>query len=259
MITDFKQYNLPKSWEEVTLKQFQELQRAYNDEKKEVSIVDLISIMANKPKSEVQQLPTSFAELIMNELGFIMEQPKQQKSVPYIIIDGKKYMVNYLEKLKTGECVDVNSVIKDDPKNYAAMLAILCRLEGETYDDDFIANKLEERTEMFLRQPITKILPIVAFFLELWLVSRKNSQLYTQIEEQLNSIQNSIKNSSNAGPFKKRYLIWRVNRLKKSLLSSNSTSQRHYSGLHTLLTKAKLKKMKTNGKRAFAKQNIKNK
>lgn len=222
MITDFKKYSLPKSWDDVTLKQFQELQKAYNDEKKEVSIVDLISIMANKPKSEVQQLPTSFAELIMNELGFIMKEPKQQKPVPYIIIDDKKYMVNYLEKLKTGEWVDVNMIIKDDSKNYAAMLAILCRLEGEKYDDDFIANKLEERTEMFLRQPITKILPIVAFFLELWLISRKNSQLYTQIEEQLNSIQKNIENSTNVGAIRKRFLIWRVNRLRKSLLSSNS-------------------------------------
>lgn len=249
MITDFKKYSLPKSWDEVTLKQFQELQRAYNDEKKEVSIVDLISIMANKPKSEVQQLPTSFAELIMNELGFIMEQPKQQKSVPYIIIDGKKYVVNFLEKMKTGEWVDVNMVIKDDSKNYASMLAILCRLEGETYDDDFIANKLEERTEMFLRQPITKILPIVAFFLKLWLVFRKNSQLYTSIEEQLKLIQKNIENSTNVGAIRKRYLIWRVKRLRKSLLSSNSTSQRHYSGLRTLLTKAKLKKRKTNSKK----------
>ena len=222
MITDFKKYDLPHSWDDVTLKQFQELQKAYNDEKKEVSIVDLISIMANKPKSEVQQLPTSFAELIMNELGFIMEEPKQQKSVPYIIIDGKKYVVNFLEKLKTGEWVDVNMVIKDDSKNYAAMLAILCRLEGEKYDDDFIANKLEERTEMFLRQPITKILPIVAFFLELWLISRKNSQLYTQIEDQLNNIQKNIETSTNVGAIKKRYLIWRVRRLRKSLLSSNS-------------------------------------
>lgn len=234
MITDFKKYNLPRSWDDVTLGQFQELQRAYNDEKKEVSIVDLISIMANKPKSEVQQLPTSFAELIMNELGFIMEQPEQEKPVPYIIIDDKKYMVNYLEKMKTGEWVDVNSVIKDDPKNYAAMLAILCRLEGEKYDDDFIANKLEERTEMFLRQPITKILPIVGFFLELWLVFRKNSQLYTQIEEQLNNIQKNIESSTNVGAIRKRYLIWRVNRLRKSLLSSNSTSQRHSFGSHTL-------------------------
>lgn len=232
MITDFKQYSLPKSWDEVTLKQFQDLQKAYNDEKKEVSIVDLISIMANKPKEEVQQLPTSFAELIMNELGFIMEEPKQQKSVPYIIIDGKKYVVNFLEKLKMGEWVDVNSVIKDDSKNYAAMLAILCRLEGEVYDDDFIANKLEERTEMFLRQPITNILPIVAFFLELWLVSRKNSQLYTQIEEQLNNIQKNIETSTNVGAFRKLYLTWRVNRLRKSLLSSNNTSQRHSFGLH---------------------------
>ena len=249
MITDFGQYNLPKSWDEVTLKQFQELQRAYNDEKKEVSIVDLISIMANKPKSEVQQLPTSFAELIMNELGFIMEQPKQQKPVPYIIIDDKKYMVNYLEKMKTGEWVDCNMIIKDDPKNYAAMLAILCRLEGEAYDDDFIANKLEERTEMFLRQPITKILPIVAFFLELWLVFRKNSQLYTQIEEQLNNIQKNIENLPRGGVFRKRYLIWRVNRLRKSLLSSNSTSQRHSFGSHISLIKAKLKKKKTSSKK----------
>ena len=249
MITDFKQYNLPKSWEEVTLGQFQELQRAYNDEKKEVSIVDLISIMANKPKAEVQQLPTSFAELIMNELGFIMEQPEQKKSVPYIIIDDKKYVVNFLEKMKTGEWVDVNSVIKDDPKNYASMLAILCRLEGEKYDDDFIANKLEERTEMFLRQPITKILPIVGFFLKLWLVFRKNSQLFTSIKEQLDNIQKNIESSTNVGAFKKRYLIWRVNRLRKSLLSSNSTSQRHSFGSHISLIKARLKKKKTNSKK----------
>ena len=107
--------------------------------------------------------------------------------------------------------------MKADKHDYASLLAILCRKEGEVYDSKFEAELFDERKAMFEKQPITKILPMVAFFLGLFGLTMGLSQVYTEVQEEGDRLVKSIKSSQKLGAFKKRYMTWRVKRILKSL------------------------------------------
>ena len=220
---DFGEWIVPTSWDEVTLKQFQEIERYYADKESGFDARDVIHILCNKTIDEVNMLPIQFSEKIMEKLLFLQEKPTEEKPSNSIVIDGEKYSINYMEKLKLGEYVSVDSLLKEDRFNYAAFLAILCRKDGEVYDSKFEAEMLDDRIKMFEGISIVKVLPIVNFFLNLYIVSQIPTQLSLEVEEVLNHIAQSIDSSHKIGAFRKRYLKWRMNRLRKSLNSSKNT------------------------------------
>lgn len=158
---DFGKITIPTKWSEVTLKQFQELMKIYNQEDKD--ILDILSLFTQKSKKELRQMPSEFIETMLAHLQFMNTKLEVEPS-SQIDIDGKIYRINYTEKLKFGEFVDVETLIKEDKYNWAAMLAMLCRLEGEIYDDDFIADQLDARIKMYESLPIDRALQLVNFF-----------------------------------------------------------------------------------------------
>ena len=220
---DFGSVTVPESWEDVTLKQFQEIERYYADKESGFDARDVLHILTTLTIDEVNMLPIQFSEKIMEKLLFLQEKPSEEKPSNSIEIDGEKYTINYMEKLKLGEYVAVDSLLKEDRFNYAAFLAILCRKSGEVYDSEFEAEKFEDRLKMFEGISIVKVLPIVNFFLSLYMVSQMPTQLSLEVEEFLNLTQQSIDSSPKIGAFRKRYLKWRMNRLRKSLNSSKNT------------------------------------
>lgn len=221
IIIDLGVWNLPKSWDDVTLAQFSNLQRIKGEG--EAQIYDLLQALCDKTKDEVMQLPIEFVEKMLNRMDFIYTTPEIAAPTNKIEIDGETYQVNYLEKLKAGEYISFDTVIKSDQYNYAAMLAILCRKPDEIYDSKFEAEKFEDREKMFGNQPITKILPIINFFLNLYMVSEMPSHLYSQVEEAINLTRQDIENSPNLGRSRKFFLKWRVKKLQKLLKSSRNT------------------------------------
>lgn len=221
IIIDLGVWNLPKSWDDVTLAKFSNLQRIKGEG--EAQIYDLLQALCDKTRDEVMQLPIEFVEKMLNRMDFIYTTPEVAAPTNKIEIDGETYQVNYLEKLKAGEYISFDTVIKSDQYNYAAMLAILCRKPDEIYDSKFEAEKFEDREKMFGNQPITKILPIINFFLNLYMVSEMPSHLYSQVEEAINLTRQDIENSPNLGPSRKFFLKWRVKKLQKLLKSSRNT------------------------------------
>ena len=221
-IKDFGEWNLPTSWDEVTLEMFQKIEKYYSDKDKNFDVRDVLDIFTSHTKDEINELPIEFTEKLMNKLSFLTTQPNFGEPKPSIEIDGEKYTVNVMEKLKTGEYVAVDTVIKADQHNYAAMLAILCRKDGEIYDSKFEAEVFEDRQKLFEKQPIAKVMPIVSFFLELYAVRTIPSQLYSEVEAELNHIQKSIETSEKLGVFKRRSLNSRMKKLRKLLESNKS-------------------------------------
>lgn len=224
-IIDFGQWNCPKDWSDITLKQYQDIERFYADKEKNVDIREIIHILCNKTIDEVNALPAEFLDIILEKLAFLQEQPKEEEARNKIKIDGEEYSVNIMEKLKTGEYVAFDTVLKNDKHNYAAMLAILCRKPNEIYDSKFEAEVFESRIKMFEQQPITNILPIVGFFLQLWLLSETHSKLYSQVQEAIDLTARHIKTSKQIGACKRLYLTWQIQRLRKSLKSTKHISQ----------------------------------
>ena len=133
---DFGSITVPTSWDEITLGQFVKLMRLQEEENKEdVSLIDIMAVLTGTDKKYIYSLPSDFANTIMAHLLFL-NKPLKEESKAEAIIDGNLYKINYMEKLKFGEYTDANTVMANDKFDYASLLAILCRREGEIYDDD---------------------------------------------------------------------------------------------------------------------------
>lgn len=219
---DLGKWSLPTRWDEVTLGQFAELEKLYKGEaSKGVDAVDLISIMSGRTKDEVMELPVDFMETMAIHLVFLETQPEIEKPLNSIEIDGETYIINVKEKLKFGEYVDFDQLVKSDPCDYPSMLAILCRKEGEAYDSDFIANEFQKRVDMFAKQPITKILPLIAFFLELSTTYMGLLSNYSMTKEALNQEVQNLENSAKlmGGKGLRMYLLMKKFKKLKKLIN----------------------------------------
>lgn len=214
-IVDFKSWIIPTSWDEVKLSVFQKLEKEKANEN--MQIIDILHILADKTKDEVMELPSEFIDIMLSKLQFLTTPMPQQEPSYKIEIDGETYQINFMEKLKTGEYISFNNVIKAEPYNYAAMLAILCRKEGEVYDSKFEAEVFNDRVKLFENQPVTKIMPLINFFFLLSATLRTPSQLSMLLEEELNRTLKDIDDSPNLGRWKKRSLKRQVKTLLKQL------------------------------------------
>lgn len=219
---DLGKWTVPTSWDEITLKQFQEIEKYYADKDKYFDVREVLHILTDHTIDEINALPINFTEQILNKLAFLRKEVDWGKPSNQIEIDGEKYAINVMEKLKTGEYVAIDTILKNDAHDYISVLAILCRKSGEIYDSKFEAEEFEKRVELMGKQPVMKIMPLVSFFLNLYIVQKTHSLLYSEVEEGLNLIQQSIDNSENLGVFKKRSLNSQVKKLRKLLKSNKS-------------------------------------
>ena len=205
---------IPTSWDEITLNIFIKLQSLYANENKP-SFNEIISVLTNIELNELNEYPYFIIEKLMDKLDYLSQEITDKVSNK-IEINGETYQINYLEHLKFGEYVDVNTVIDGDKNNFKAILAILCRKEGEIYNDDFIALELNKRMDMFDMQPITKVYPLINFFLTLSMTSEHNMKSYLENLKDLanHTVQHYI-NSLKSGLGRKRFLNWRMRKLQK--------------------------------------------
>jgi len=220
VIKDFGKWNVPTKWNDITLKIYQEIEKYYEDkETKEFDVREVLHILTNKDWDEINALPAEFLDTILTHLIFLTTTPEVGEASNKIVVDGVEYKINVMEKLKLGEYVAVDTVLKADKHDYASILAILCRKEGEIYDSTYEAEVFDKRKEMFENQPVTKILPIVSFFLDLYITLETPSQLYSQVESAISHIQQTIDSSQKIGASKRLSLNWQMKKLRKSLKS----------------------------------------
>ena len=248
---DFGEINVPTSWDDITLKKFQEIERYYKDrdEEKEFNIIDVLDILIDKDRDYITQLPAEFLEKILSYMTFLNEDMEVDEPSNKITIKGEEYTINVMEKLKLGEYVAVDNVLKADKHDVASILAILCRKKGEVYDSKFEAEVFDERKKMFEDMPVMKVMPLISFFLRLFAMSGQLSLLYSRVEEEINLTAQRIKNSRRIGVFKKLYMKYRLMTLQKSMKSIKNTSQTSSHTLPTAFRKAKRKRLRISTKK----------
>lgn len=239
IIKDYGSITIPEKWEQVTLGQFEKIMDIIKGEEENTSInvVKLLAILTDTDEEYINSLPAEFVESLMARLLFLTDDPtkdsdKMAKS--QICIDGELYHINYMEQMKFGEYVQVNEVTRTNPLDYSSILAILCRKNDEQFDDDFAANKFQNRKEMFSKQPVTDIIPLIAFFLKLYLVSQRHSKAYLkELESQTSQLLKDTENSVINGAGRKRSLSWRMRTLLKLRKYNKIMSRMSSSTLHT--------------------------
>ena len=213
--------NVPEKWDEITLQKFIEIQTLYTEEHKP-TYQEIISVLSNTPIEEINEYPALLVEKVMEKLTYLSE-PITNEILNYIDYNGERYQINHMEDLKFGEFVDVQTVLDADRTNFPAILAIICRKDKEIYDDKFIAEILPKRIEFFSNLPVTKVYPLIGFFLSLSIISEKNMNLYLEtIRDQANHIVQRYINSAKDGDGRKRSLKSVVKKLQKYQEQINS-------------------------------------
>ena len=214
-IIDLGVWTVPTNWSQLSLKQFQSIEKYYADKDKEFDIREVLELFTDHSREEIGQLPIEFVERLLEQLEWIKEAPSWGEPSNKVEIDGVEYKVNIQDKLKTGEYIALDTVLKGDKHNYAAMLAVMCRKDGELYDSKFENEVLGDRIKMWEQVPVVKVMPICAFFLSLWVVLQKNTQLYSMVEEAINLERKNIETLHKDGVLQKRFMKSAMKKLKK--------------------------------------------
>ena len=215
---DFGDWKVPQSWDDLTLGKFQELEKLYDgdeDKERKFDVRDVLDLMTDRTKDEINELPIEFTDMLLRKMYWLHEQPDFGKPSNKVTIDGVQYTVHNENEMKFGEYVALDTAMKGDKHNYAAILAILCRKEGELFDAKFENEILPSRIEFWKNVSVMKVMPIVSFFLELSSMSLQVSQLSLEIQEGINHILKHIETSKQNGVFSALYTKWQVRKLKK--------------------------------------------
>ena len=195
-------YKVAEKWEDVTLLQWQNYVRnASSKEDNSVDIISTLETFSDIPRSVINQMPTDLFESVIGRLKWITEQPDQTPTAS-VEISGETYTINVMEKLKVKEYLDLNTVIENDKFNYSMIFAILCRKQGEEYDEEFIADKLPDRLEMFEQMNCVEGMKLIAFFLTCWVeleTRSRNSLVVQSIKEDAQKLVKSIRSSLKPG------------------------------------------------------------
>ena len=264
---DFGSITVPTKWDEVTLQMLsdylalsKEKEEALEldkkqaerdktempnekDEKYNLTDKDLLRIFTNFDMEKYDVLPVELYNSIMSNFSFVLEDMPQWKPSNHLSYNGMEFVVNDKESLKVLEWDDCESILRNNMYDYPSLLAVLCRKVtgtktdnvtglswevNEDYDYEFANKIFDARREMFAKMPITKVMPLIGFFLTKGLISTNLSQnSITMIGHQLLSLVENLEDSARHMVFKKPSMIVamiKLRKLKKSIkcICSNS-------------------------------------
>lgn len=215
-IIDYGELSIPESWNDVTLKQYQEIEKYYEDKKEDnFDVFDVIDILTGKDKDYIKSLPVEFLDIILDKLSFLTVSPQTPEPTNKITIDGETYTIHFENQLKVGEYIAADSILKSDRHNYAALLAILCRKDGELYDSHFENEVIEDRIKFWEKQPVTKVLNLITFFLQLANLLYLPTLLSSQVDEAISLTRKHIETSHKNGEISKRSMKSAMKKLAK--------------------------------------------
>lgn len=264
---DFGSITVPTKWDEVTLQMLsdylalsKEKEDALEkdkkqaerdktempnekDEKYNITDKDLLKCFTDFDMDKYDVLPVELYNSIMSNFSFVLEDMPQWKPSNHLSYNGMEFVVNDKESLKVLEWDDCESILRNNIYDYPSLLAVLCRKVtgtktdnvtglswevNEVYDYEFANKIFDARREMFAKMPITKVMPLIGFFLTKGLASTNLSQNYlTTIGRQLLSLVENLEDSARHMVFKKPSMIVamiKLRKLKKSIkcICSNS-------------------------------------
>lgn len=198
IVRDYGQWIVPESWNDITLKQMQEINKI-TKQGEDFNMYDCLYILCNKTKEEVEALPVPFFEEVCNRMIFLKTSLPDVEPKPYVEIDGQRYQVNIINDLTVGEYAAVDTVLRTDENDLATILAVLCRKPDEKFDKEYENNEFDKRIKMYENAKIIECLPVINFFLSCWQMSEAISHLSSEVEQGIEAIINDIQNSTGSG------------------------------------------------------------
>ena len=262
---DFGSITVPTKWDEVTLQMLSdylalskekedalEKDKAQamrdktempneKDEKYNLTDKDLLRIFTNFDMEKYDILPVELYNSIMSNFSFVLEDMPQWKPSNHLSYNGIKFVVNTMEAMKLKEYEDSEMILRNNMYDYPSLLAVLCRKVtgtktdnvtglswevNEVYDSEFANKIFDARREMFAKMPITKVMPVISFFLLRGLECNNLSQnSITTLGRQLDEVVGNMLDSINSMGLRKWLYLPQMIKLKKYKKSINSILQ----------------------------------
>lgn len=193
---------LPKSWNEITIKTWQEL-NLIQSESELTTLIERISILADCDPEDVRKLDIKEFNKLTEELRWLGSDLPKEINLK-IEIEGKKYgMIPDLNFISTGEFVDIENWKDKSVENIHLIAAVLWRPiikeeEGGTY---FISKHKPEgfmnRADLFYNNlKITDIWGAVLFFSSFGLQFLEIIQDYLVVEGKITEVKKPKKTST---------------------------------------------------------------
>lgn len=252
---DFGSITVPTKWEEVTLQMLsdyltlsKEKEEALEkdkkqaerdktempnekDEKYNITDKDLLKCFTDFDMEKYDVLPVELYNSIMSNFSFVLEDMPQWKPSNHLSYNGIEFVVNTMEALKVKEYEDAEMILRNNIYDYPSLLAVLCRKVtgtktdnvtglswevNEVYDSEFANKIFDSRREMFAKMPITKVMPVIGFFLMKGLTSTSLSQNYlTTIAQNLYDTLQVIEDSQKTTGLRRLFIRPRMTKLRK--------------------------------------------
>ena len=262
---DFGSITVPTKWEEVTLQMLSdylalskekedalEKDKAQaerdktempneKDEKYNITDKDLLKCFTDFDMEKYDILPVELYNSIMSNFSFVLEDMPQWKPSNHLSYNGIEFVINTMEALKVKEYEDAEMILRNNIYDYPSLLAVLCRKVtgtktdnvtglswevNEAYDSEFANKIFDARREMFAKMPITKVMPLINFFLLRGLECNNLSQnSITTLGRQLDEVVGNMLDSINSMGLRKWLYLPQMIKLKKYKKSINSILQ----------------------------------
>lgn len=194
---------VPTNWGEIKLKDYENFYTEKPETPRER--VALVAKICNIEPAKLLDLPSDVFNILVDQTIFIFEEFKADPS-PSVKIDDKTYVIPIEEKLSLGAFIDADETQKSGERVLSGVLAIVCRPAAETYDPD----KTEDRTQMFGELPMSKVWPLLAFFLHYKNVLEKRTTVFTNLTAAVESLPPNIWHSLKLGGGTKLSQTWRT-------------------------------------------------
>lgn len=152
-----KIYHLPLSWDEVSLKQYQDLMVVVeNKELSEIEVmIKTIAALTGAHKRDLTKAPITHLKLVFSALKSLTKQLPENELRRVIEIDGKEYgFIPDMRGLTFGEFVDLDGWLQKGYQNLVDILTILYRpvvkRKGEKYTiEDYDVESVPDRATLF--------------------------------------------------------------------------------------------------------------
>lgn len=192
---------LPKSWKDITIKQFIEISKI--TEKESVDNIDtkikLLCVFTGRNDDYFLSLNYKEFNRLCNKLSFLNNLDISQRLIYNFKIGGTRYVVNpFINELQTAEYIDLHTFLKSKEsinENLHKILAIFVKPKHKWFGLKKVYMKRGEIAEVLLNQmPITVAYPLCVFFCELL----KNSIVTTKdyLDKQMKAV---LKEAKKAG------------------------------------------------------------
>lgn len=163
-----KVFNIPTSWDEVTVKQYSEIIKIDQELPSLTQRIKIVSSLLKIEEDIIEMMDQDDFAKIEEQLTFLSEDMQSTK-VEFIELDGEKYyLYTDFEKLTLGEQISIDLITKEANGNmlnvYPKLLCLFLRKKKDNGKFETFKTDHMDRVKMFEGVQITKVNQLLLFF-----------------------------------------------------------------------------------------------